>query len=109
MFGHHFHMKIGIIMQADNSTAEPVTSAALGILYQFMQYVSLQQWGTLNSRRAGGPLVRFAEEEKRWEALKHLQGVLPQNRGGTEPNHTVTCLVLKATTNYRRTSRPLPR
>ncbi|GFX58080.1 uncharacterized protein TNCV_4048381 [Trichonephila clavipes] len=29
-------------------------------------------------------------------------GVLPQNRGGNEPNRTVTCMMLKATANDRR-------
>ncbi|GFU46595.1 hypothetical protein TNCV_1546151 [Trichonephila clavipes] len=32
------------------------------------------------------------------------QGVLPQNWGGTELNHTVTCWVLKAMARDRRTS-----
>ncbi|GFU36273.1 hypothetical protein TNCV_559141 [Trichonephila clavipes] len=31
-----------------------------------------------------------------------LQGVFPQNWGGTEPNRTVTCMVLKAKANGRR-------
>ncbi|GFT15810.1 hypothetical protein TNCV_3314241 [Trichonephila clavipes] len=35
-------------------------------------------------------------------------GVIPQNWGGTKPNHTVTCMVFKATANDRRTSSPLP-
>ncbi|GFV23984.1 hypothetical protein TNCV_1316381 [Trichonephila clavipes] len=32
----------------------------------------------------------------------HLLSVLPLNWGGTEPNSTVTCMVLKATANDRR-------
>ncbi|GFX15937.1 hypothetical protein TNCV_522441 [Trichonephila clavipes] len=34
-------------------------------------------------------------------------GVLPQNLGGTEPNRSATCMVLKATTNDRRISSSL--
>ncbi|GFW04361.1 hypothetical protein TNCV_877331 [Trichonephila clavipes] len=33
---------------------------------------------------------------------------LSQNWGGTELNRTVTCMMLKATANDRRTSSPLP-
>ncbi|GFW80708.1 cullin-4A [Trichonephila clavipes] len=57
--------------------------------------------GTLNSRRAASPLVRFVEE-KRWEAPDHPQGVLPQNWGENELNRSVTCMVLKSTVNNRR-------
>ncbi|GFT70454.1 hypothetical protein TNCV_2658771 [Trichonephila clavipes] len=42
------------------------------------------------------------------KAPDSTQGVLPQNWGGTELNHTVICMVLKATANDRRTSCPLP-
>ncbi|GFV00950.1 hypothetical protein TNCV_1387641 [Trichonephila clavipes] len=35
-----------------------------------------------------------------------FQGVLPQNGWGTELNHTVTCMVLRATANDKRTSSP---
>ncbi|GFV04911.1 hypothetical protein TNCV_503241 [Trichonephila clavipes] len=38
----------------------------------------------------------------------HLQGVLPQNWGGTDLNRTVTCTVFTATANDRRTSSSLP-
>ncbi|GFX83654.1 uncharacterized protein TNCV_326031 [Trichonephila clavipes] len=65
--------------------------------------------GTLISRRALSPLVRLVDGEERWEASDHPEGLLPQNLGGTEPNHTVTCMVLKATANDRRTASPLPR
>ncbi|GFY20111.1 uncharacterized protein TNCV_2148041 [Trichonephila clavipes] len=65
------------------------------------------RWGTLNSRRAASPLVRLMEGEERWETPDHLQGVLPQNWGGTEPKRT--CMVLKATNNDRHTSSSLPR
>ncbi|GFV47477.1 uncharacterized protein TNCV_885491 [Trichonephila clavipes] len=59
-------------------------------------------WGTINSRRAACPLVRLVEGEERWEVPDHPQGVLPLNWGGIEPNHTVTCMVLKAMDNDRR-------
>ncbi|PRD27058.1 UNVERIFIED_CONTAM: hypothetical protein NCL1_36380 [Trichonephila clavipes] len=58
--------------------------------------------GTLNSRRAASPLVRLVEGKERLEASDHPQSVLPLNWGGTEPNRTVTCMVLKATDNDRR-------
>ncbi|GFY20663.1 hypothetical protein TNCV_1118971 [Trichonephila clavipes] len=43
----------------------------------------------------------LVEEEERWEATEYLQGVLPQNREETVLNHSVTCMVLKATANDR--------
>ncbi|GFW73104.1 uncharacterized protein TNCV_832231 [Trichonephila clavipes] len=46
--------------------------------------------GTLNSRRAASPLVRWVEGEERWEAPDHPHGVLPQNWGETELNCSVT-------------------
>ncbi|GFT14394.1 cullin-4A [Trichonephila clavipes] len=55
--------------------------------------------GTLNSRRAASPFVRW--QGKRWESPDHPQGVLPQNWGETELNCSVTCMVLKATANDR--------
>ncbi|GFT47477.1 uncharacterized protein TNCV_3750101 [Trichonephila clavipes] len=58
--------------------------------------------GTLNSCRAASPLLRLVEGEEKWEAFDHLQGVLPLNWGGTEPNRTVTYMVLKDTANDRR-------
>ncbi|GFV41756.1 hypothetical protein TNCV_3629071 [Trichonephila clavipes] len=60
--------------------------------------------GTLNNRRATSPLVRLVEGEERWLALDHLQGVPPLNRRRNELNRTITCMVLKATVNDRRTS-----
>ncbi|GFX53864.1 cullin-4A [Trichonephila clavipes] len=57
---------------------------------------------TLNSRRAASPLVRLVEEEERWEAPDHPQGVFPLNWSETELNRSVTCMVLKATANDRR-------
>ncbi|GFX24626.1 uncharacterized protein TNCV_3344061 [Trichonephila clavipes] len=53
--------------------------------------------GTLNSRRAASPLVRWVEGKERWEAPDH-----PQNWGETEQNRSVTSMVLKATSNDRR-------
>ncbi|GFV99428.1 uncharacterized protein TNCV_1513981 [Trichonephila clavipes] len=64
-------------------------------------YSAFAVWGTLNSRRAASPLVRLVEGEERWEAFDH-PSVLPLNWGGTEPNHTVTCMVLKAMADDRR-------
>ncbi|GFV34259.1 uncharacterized protein TNCV_991801 [Trichonephila clavipes] len=61
---------------------------------------------TLNSRRASIPLMKLVEGEEKWEAPDHP--TLPQNWGGTELNRSVTCMVLRATTNDMRTSSPLP-
>ncbi|GFW01143.1 uncharacterized protein TNCV_1763811 [Trichonephila clavipes] len=63
---------------------------------------------TLNNRRATSPLVRLVEGEARWEVSDNPQGVRPPNWGATEPNRNVTCMVLKATANDRRTTSPLP-
>ncbi|GFV83899.1 uncharacterized protein TNCV_1479011 [Trichonephila clavipes] len=67
--------------------------------------VPLRHQGTLNPLRAASPLVRL-EGEERWVASEAPQGVLPLNWGGAELNRTVTCMVLKATANDRRTSSP---
>ncbi|GFX26047.1 hypothetical protein TNCV_2273871 [Trichonephila clavipes] len=48
------------------------------------------------------------EERKRGGGLDHIQGVLPQNWVGIEPNRTVLCMVLKATANDRCICSPLP-
>ncbi|GFX33944.1 uncharacterized protein TNCV_911481 [Trichonephila clavipes] len=64
--------------------------------------VPLRHGGTLNSRRAASHLVWLVEGEERWQASDHPQSVLPLNWGGTEPNRSVICMVLKATDNYRR-------
>ncbi|GFU83551.1 uncharacterized protein TNCV_4218111 [Trichonephila clavipes] len=56
--------------------------------------VPLQHGGTLNIRRATSPLVWLVEGEERWEASDQPQRVLPLNWRGTEPNRTVTCMVL---------------
>ncbi|GFV58727.1 uncharacterized protein TNCV_3730651 [Trichonephila clavipes] len=70
--------------------------------------VPARHGGTLKSRQTASPLVRLVEEEERWEAAYHLQSVLPLNWSGIQPNHTVTCMVLKATTNDRRHLALLP-
>ncbi|GFW34758.1 uncharacterized protein TNCV_953861 [Trichonephila clavipes] len=56
---------------------------------------------TLNSRRATNPFVRFVEGEERWKAPDHPQDVLPQSWDKTELNHSVICIVRKATANDR--------
>ncbi|GFV83845.1 uncharacterized protein TNCV_387531 [Trichonephila clavipes] len=53
-------------------------------------------------RRAASPLVKLVEAEERWEDPDNPQGVLPENWVETELNHSVTCMVLKATANDRR-------
>ncbi|GFX35146.1 uncharacterized protein TNCV_2330861 [Trichonephila clavipes] len=53
--------------------------------------------GTLNSRGSTCPLVRLVKGEER----EVPQGVLPQNRGETQLNSSVTCVVLKAMANDR--------
>ncbi|GFV57104.1 uncharacterized protein TNCV_3530531 [Trichonephila clavipes] len=63
---------------------------------------------TQNSRRTASPLVRLVAGDERWEALTLPQGVLSQNRGETELNRTVTCMMLKAKAKDRRPSSPLP-
>ncbi|GFU96429.1 histone-lysine N-methyltransferase SETMAR [Trichonephila clavipes] len=59
--------------------------------------IPLRHWGTLNSRRAASTLVWLVEGR-----CLPPQGFLPLNRGGTEQNGTVTCMVLKAKANGRR-------
>ncbi|GFV31742.1 uncharacterized protein TNCV_2442131 [Trichonephila clavipes] len=71
--------------------------------------VPLWHWGTLNSLRVNTPLVRSVEGEERWDSYDQPQSVLPQNWGGTEQNHTVTCRVLKAKANDRRKALALSR
>ncbi|GFW04179.1 uncharacterized protein TNCV_2669441 [Trichonephila clavipes] len=71
--------------------------------------VPLRQRGTLNSHRAACPLVRLIKGEEKWNASDHPQRFFLQNWGGTEPNPTVTCMILKSKVNDRRTTSPLPR
>ncbi|GFW60596.1 hypothetical protein TNCV_569421 [Trichonephila clavipes] len=54
--------------------------------------------GTLNIRRAASPLVRLVERVMRWEASAP-QGVFVKIQDGTEPNRTVTGMMLKPTAN----------
>ncbi|GFU49492.1 hypothetical protein TNCV_1590421 [Trichonephila clavipes] len=63
-------------------------------------YSAFVAGGTLNSRQAANPLGKLMEGEERWEAPDHLQGVLPENWGGTEPNvlSPVWCSKLRLTT-----------
>ncbi|GFW72974.1 hypothetical protein TNCV_830971 [Trichonephila clavipes] len=64
--------------------------------------------GTVNSRRAASPLVRWVEVEERWEALVTFR-MFSQNWDGTKPKSTVTCIELKAKATNRSTSDPLTR
>ncbi|GFY16621.1 uncharacterized protein TNCV_2787471 [Trichonephila clavipes] len=64
--------------------------------------VPLRHGGTLNSRRAASPLMMLGEGEERRETSDHPQSIFSLNWGGTDPNHTVTCMVLKAKANDRR-------
>ncbi|GFX72548.1 hypothetical protein TNCV_4061441 [Trichonephila clavipes] len=50
-----------------------------------------------NNRRTTSPL-------ERWEAPDPSHGVLPENWGGIEQIRTVTCMLLKAKANDRRTN-----
>ncbi|GFU84711.1 hypothetical protein TNCV_2126521 [Trichonephila clavipes] len=59
-------------------------------------------WGYLNSHRAASSLMRLVEGEEKWQSPDHPHGILHQYRGGTEPNLSVTCVMLKATANGRR-------
>ncbi|GFX64621.1 uncharacterized protein TNCV_1671571 [Trichonephila clavipes] len=71
--------------------------------------VPSRHWGTLNSRRVASPLIRLVEGKERWEDPDYPLGVFPQNCDGTEPNRTVTCMVLKAKANDRRKTLALSR
>ncbi|GFW93679.1 uncharacterized protein TNCV_4542061 [Trichonephila clavipes] len=64
--------------------------------------VTSRHGGTPNRRRAASPFVRLVEGEERWETSDHPQSVLPLNWGGTEPNHAISCMGLKATGNDKR-------
>ncbi|GFW88119.1 hypothetical protein TNCV_217911 [Trichonephila clavipes] len=65
-------------------------------------------WDTLNSLRVASHLQRLEEADERWEASNYPKtGVKNQNWRETEPNYTVTCMVLKAAANDRRTFRLL--
>ncbi|GFX34897.1 uncharacterized protein TNCV_2328371 [Trichonephila clavipes] len=64
-------------------------------------YGSSWHGGTLNSRCATSPLERFVEGKESLEAPDHHRDFLFQNWGETEPNYTVTCMMLKAKANDR--------
>ncbi|GFS78730.1 uncharacterized protein TNCV_3148961 [Trichonephila clavipes] len=81
--------KFGFLMR--NFVQDPPSDAGEGM--------PSRQGGTVNSRRTTSPLVWLVEGEERWKAPYHSQGVLPQNRGGNELNHSVLCMVPKATAN----------
>ncbi|GFW11290.1 HTH_Tnp_Tc3_2 domain-containing protein [Trichonephila clavipes] len=68
-----------------------------------MYIVPLWHGDTLNSRRAPSPLVRLVEEEERWEAPDHPQGVFPQNWGTTELNHAANWMWTREGTHVRKT------
>ncbi|GFT50279.1 hypothetical protein TNCV_4612571 [Trichonephila clavipes] len=69
----------------------------------------LKRRGTLKNCRAASPFVRLVEGKEWWEANKHHQGVHLENFGGTESNHIVPYMVLKATVYGRHTTVPLLR
>ncbi|GFX82016.1 hypothetical protein TNCV_2572151 [Trichonephila clavipes] len=71
-------------------------------------FVHLRHVGSLGSRRARSPLVRLMVGKSEEGGPDPPQGVLTQNWVGTEPNRTVTCIVLKATVKDRRTTSSLP-
>ncbi|GFU66491.1 hypothetical protein TNCV_3807341 [Trichonephila clavipes] len=50
----------------------------------------------VNICRVTSPLVWLVEGEERWETPGHPHGFPPLNWGRTEPNRSVTCMVLKA-------------
>ncbi|GFX59722.1 hypothetical protein TNCV_1777621 [Trichonephila clavipes] len=47
----------------------------------------------LDCRQTATLLVKLVGGEERWEVPDHLQGVLPQNWGGTELNRSVTSVL----------------
>ncbi|GFX64253.1 hypothetical protein TNCV_1499771 [Trichonephila clavipes] len=65
--------------------------------------VHLWQGGTLKSCQVSSPLMRLVEGEEKWRVFSIKFG------RGTDPNRTVTCMVLKATDSDMRTTSPLPR
>ncbi|GFW94350.1 DDE_3 domain-containing protein [Trichonephila clavipes] len=101
----------GAIFQQDN--ARPHTAR---VAQDFLRHFKTFPWPsrspdlfpvehvctTVSSREVGGREMRGGR------LLTLPQDVLPQNWSGTELNRTVTCVVLKATDNDRRTSSLLP-
>ncbi|GFX29752.1 uncharacterized protein TNCV_2750861 [Trichonephila clavipes] len=70
--------------------------------------VPLWHGGTLNSCQAASPLVRLVAGEERGRPLITPRVFSPQNWGGTEPNCTVTRMVLKAMAKDRCICSSLP-
>ncbi|GFT86458.1 hypothetical protein TNCV_3259551 [Trichonephila clavipes] len=65
-----------VVSDTDNYAVGPRFESGEGM--DIRQYKGpLRHENTLNSRRAASPLMRLVEEEERWEAPDHLQGVLP--------------------------------
>ncbi|GFU33017.1 low-density lipoprotein receptor 1 [Trichonephila clavipes] len=62
-----------------SSTTIRSSSLSTTQAYTSTSVVPLRHEGTLNSRRAASSLVWLVEEEERWEAPDHPQGVLPLN------------------------------
>ncbi|GFY32331.1 hypothetical protein TNCV_3558391 [Trichonephila clavipes] len=52
--------------------------------------------------RSAKTILRLVERAESLKAPNHPQGALPQNFGGSETNHPVTCIMLKAEGNYMR-------
>ncbi|GFV86819.1 hypothetical protein TNCV_3965491 [Trichonephila clavipes] len=72
-------------------------------------YSAFAVWGYSKwPSSAACSLVMLVDGEESWEA-SDPQDVLLQNCGGTDQIRSVTCMVLKATDNDRRTTNPLPR
>ncbi|GFU67822.1 uncharacterized protein TNCV_4528911 [Trichonephila clavipes] len=87
---HHSHTLLWNAMpprRCDTSSTSTTTDNS-----SFMGRVP---WSPKSSRSVG-------EIEEWWEATDHPLGVLPQNWGGNESNCTLSCIVLKATSNDRR-------
>ncbi|GFW46133.1 hypothetical protein TNCV_4210121 [Trichonephila clavipes] len=67
-------------------------------------YSDFATWGYSKLWTCLKSFLTLVDGEERRDTPDHLQGVLPQNLGGTEPKRIVICIVLKATDNDRRTS-----
>ncbi|GFW97520.1 hypothetical protein TNCV_4991951 [Trichonephila clavipes] len=55
------------------------------------------------SPQTTSPIVRLMERGERWDPPSPPQCVLHENWGETEPNHTITSMLIKAMANHRRT------
>ncbi|GFX56816.1 DUF4817 domain-containing protein [Trichonephila clavipes] len=95
-------MILWIAVHRNDLTSESriYTSGEINVLLSetfIYAYGTYELENTLNVRPATCALVRLVVGAKRWEALNHPQGVLTQNSGSTEPNRSITCMVLRAT------------